>query len=516
MKMNKKILIIVAVAAVLLVGLMMLLIFMPKGDSNGDGKATYDEGVAMVVSTDKKGVHQAQIKTNDKGEIDNNSYGTLMEYVPRDISTIHVENSNGTLDVISYTPKNDNGKTEATQYKIKGFDDLDLQVGVPDAIANAAATITFTKVMTLDKNKSAEFGFDKPRATVTTTYSDKTKTVIYVGNDAPQNAGTYIKFGDGDAVYLVAKDTVSAFLYGLTDLVSLTINSSATDSENNNPSSITLSGTNFPSTIKLEAYSGEKNSASYTIESPIKGYASAKESSLVEGAIRGLYAVSVKMVNPSSSQLSSLGLSTPYAQLNAVYPDTTVDVLCSKPNGNGDVNVMLKGGNIVYVMNTEKLPWAITSYEKLASEYALYPKMTSLSSVSINDGKKTYDFTLSSKDVTVTDNDGKENTTTTTTVQYNGNEIDVSYFSTLFQNISLTQVADRNSKSVSGKPILSITYNYSTDGSSDTVSFYSTGENRYVVAVNGTSIGHVHKSGINKAISQVATVASNKQIESVF
>ena len=54
-----------------------------------------------------------------------------------------------------------------------------------------------------------------------------------------------------------------------------------------------------------------KNSASYKITKPNEGYASESESSLVEGAIRGLYAESVKMVNPSSSQLSELGLSNP-------------------------------------------------------------------------------------------------------------------------------------------------------------------------------------------------------------
>lgn len=75
--------------------------------------------------------------------------------------------------------------------------------------------------MTLDGSKLADYGLDKPRDTVTVTYTDKTKAIIYVGDDAPQNAGTYIKFGSNDTVYLVAKDSVSAFDYGLTDLIVL-------------------------------------------------------------------------------------------------------------------------------------------------------------------------------------------------------------------------------------------------------------------------------------------------------
>ena len=83
MKKNTKILIIVCAAALILAGLMCLLIFLPKGDGSSSGAATYDEGVKMSVTTDKDGVHQAQIQTNDKGEIDNNSYGTLMDYIPQ-------------------------------------------------------------------------------------------------------------------------------------------------------------------------------------------------------------------------------------------------------------------------------------------------------------------------------------------------------------------------------------------------------------------------------------------------
>ncbi|MEE0913686.1 MAG: DUF4340 domain-containing protein [Ruminococcus sp.] len=513
MKKNTKILAIVIVAAVLLTGLMLLLIFMPNGSE--DGTATVDEGISMITTTDEDGVHQAQINTNEKGEIDNNSYGTLIEYVPADIATIHIENTKGTLDVISETPVNEDGTTEATVYKIKGYEDKELQSGVPDSIANDAAQIEFTEVVTLEKDKASEYGFDKPRSTVTVTYTDDTKAVIYIGDNAPQSAGTYVKFGDGDAIYFVTTDAVDSFDYGLTDLMSLTINSSA-DSGNSQASSITISGSNFPNEIQLVPNDGVKSSASYVMKKPVERYANEVESSNVEGAIRGLYAESVKMVNPSSSQLSELGLSNPYAEIKAVYPDVTVDIIASKPDGEGKVCLMEKGGDVVYVMASANLPWVTTSYESLVNEYVLYPKMTALSSVSINDGSKTYDFKLSTKETTTTDDGGEESTSTTTTVQYGKDEIDISYFSTLFQNIALTELADCDEESASGSPVLSVTYTYSTDGSSDKVEFYETGNNRYVAKVNGKSVGHAHKSGINKIIKQVSTVASNKQIDSIL
>ena len=87
MKKNVKLLIIIAAAAVVLVGVMLLLIFLPKSGDNADPMDSIDPGIDMSTSVDGNGMHQATIKTNDKGEIENNSYGTLIDYVPAKIST---------------------------------------------------------------------------------------------------------------------------------------------------------------------------------------------------------------------------------------------------------------------------------------------------------------------------------------------------------------------------------------------------------------------------------------------
>ena len=48
----------------------------------------------------------------------------------------------------------------------------------------------------------------------------------------------------------------------------------------------------------------------------------------------------------------------------------------------------------------------------------MYPKMTSLSKVSIDNGDKTYEFELTSKEVTTTDDNGSETTSTNTTYTF--------------------------------------------------------------------------------------------------
>ena len=311
---KKKTLIIVIIAAAVLVGVMLLLIFLPKG--SGSDSSTVDEGVAMKTVTDKDGMHQAVVETEPNGEIKNNSYGTLIKNIPADIKTIHVENKKGTLDVISNTPKG-----EATVYKLKGYEDYALQSGIPDKIANAAAKLDFSKVASQSGDKKSEFGLDEPRATVTVTYNDKTKAKFIVGSDAPQSAGTYIQFGTEPTIYLCDTETVSAFDLGLNDFMDLNINKTADTTENNDASSITISGSGFDSEIVLKPNKDGKNAASFVMTSPSGGYANESEASLISGGIRGLYADSVEMVDPSDDQLKKLGLLSPHAKITAVYPD---------------------------------------------------------------------------------------------------------------------------------------------------------------------------------------------------
>lgn len=511
-KKNKVILIIVAAAAVVLIGVLLLLIFLPNGST---GDATYDEGTKMSTSVDENGVHQAQVITNEKGEIDNNSYGTLVKYVPADIKAIHVENSSGSIDIMSETPVNEAGETEATIYTVKGYEGFDLQPGIADEIATASSHIDFTKVISVDGKNSSDYGFDEPTATVTVYYDDDTSAKIIVGDNAPQESGTYIKFGDSDTIYIVSADTVVPFTYGFTDMVSLTINDSASDTDSSQAKKITLGGTHLDKEIVIEPNTNTEISASYVMTAPIKGYASEAASSSVDGNIRGLYATKVKMVNPSEAQLKELGLSNPYATVKAEYPDTTVELIAAEPDSEGTVNMMVKDGNIVYQIGKDSVAWVEMTFDKMLNEYMLTPSMVSLSKMTVNDGNKDYAFDLNSTATTNTDDDGKETTSTTTTVKCGSKEIDLGKFSTYFQNITLITRADDKTESFSGNPVFSVKYEYESDKSSDTVSFYSTDNERYLAVVNGNAVGHVYKAGVNNLVSQTSQIADNKQVDAL-
>ena len=128
---KKKAIILGAAIVAVLVTVLVVVLLVPKGGSKkDDAPATFDEGIDLKVSVDGDKLHQAEVVTDKDGNISNNSYGTLMEYYPANIRDIHIENKQGSFDVISETPEG-----QATVYTIKGFEDFDLQPGNPDVIA---------------------------------------------------------------------------------------------------------------------------------------------------------------------------------------------------------------------------------------------------------------------------------------------------------------------------------------------------------------------------------------------
>lgn len=519
MKKNTKYLIIITVCAVVLVGVLLLLVFMPREGENLT--ATIDEGTAITTSVDDNGVHQAALVLNDKGELDNNSYGTLMEYFPADITHIKVENTSGSYEIDSVTPtktdENGNVTTEATVYTVIGFEDFELQSGQADSVANNLSSLEFTSVASIDGANSADFGFDAPRSTATVTYSDGTSAVVIVGIDAPGGAGTYVKFGSGDTIYLCPAEAVSSLLLSVNDLISLAINDAADTTENSLVQSVSLSGTLYPQEVVFVPNTDTSSTASYILTSPETLFANESNTSKVTGAIRGLYAKSVAYVNPTANQLSQIGLDNPYAVVKAVYPDTTVEVMASKPDSSGNVYVMLKGGKVVYTMASANLPWTGLSYEELISEYVLNPTMVSLTGMSVSDGTTTYDFKLSSETNTTTDDEGNETTTTNTVVKTNNLILTTDYFNNYYQNVAYTQRVDLKADAPSGNPLLTIKYTYSTKDSTDTVCYYpADASGKCTATLNGKAVGKVYEGRVKNLITQTAYAAKDEIVETLL
>lgn len=516
-------LVVVIAVAVALAGVGAALLFAPKEDAKTEIK-----GPAAVKNEVKDNVHEVEIKTDSNGKIKENGKGNLIEKVPADITKIKINNNRGDYEISSYTPKTKTNetdpttgkvkeKTDATIYKIIGYEDFKLQDGVADEVANACSTLEFTSVSAENAaDNLKDFGLDKPRATVTVTYTDKTKSVFKVGNDAAQNLGTYVMFGSGKTVFLCDKEKVSKFLLGINDFISHTINESASDASTSEFKTLTLSGSKFSRSVTLKPNPDTKHvTAANIMVSPIQTYADDSEASTVTGAVRGLMAKSVAKVNPSSSDLSNYGLANPYAKLHAEYSDITVNLLASKPNSKGDCFLMKDGGKVVYIIASASIPWVNTTEKKLISNYVFNPELSGLKNMSVSFKGKNYDFNIKTTTVKTTDDKGEENSTTETTTKYKGKNLDEGNFETFYKNVTLLTKAEKGNPSASGTPALTVKYTYSGSRNPDTVAFYKSGA-KYIATVNSKSVGTVYANYIEKIISQSPQVADDKEVKTFW
>lgn len=514
-----KTLIIAICVLVVLAGVLLALLFIPKSEDKTD---TSDGFASVSTKLDKNRTWQAVVKTKD-GKIVENGSGELLKLVPADIKTVKLENDKGTTVITSYTPTKKTKetdpktgkaveKTEQTQYTVKGFEDYDLQSGEPDEIASACSKLSFNSVSCADADgKLADFGFDKPRSVASVTYDDGTKSIIKVGAKAPQNLGTYVMFGSGSAVFLCDTETVNHLLYGINDLVSLTINEAAEDTEKSEFKTVTLSGKSFPKTVVLEPNTDNEINNDYVIASPDKCYADNTEASNISGGIRGLMADKVIAVNPNASRMSELGLANPQAEIKAVYSDETINFIASKPDSKNNCHIMEKDGNIVYQISADKVAWVNSSYEKLLSETVLEVDLKTVKKLKVEN----YSFDITTKTIKTTDDKGEETSTTKTTTQYNGKKIDEGNFETLFSNLTLLKKSDKIAKTPSGNPYLTVTYSYSSGRADDVLKFYKNGT-KYIVTYNGALNGTVSAAYVEKLKDQAKDVSKGDEVKSFW
>lgn len=504
-----------AVVVVVLVAVLLILKLNPAKPEESD--PIYQEA-QIEVKVDEKGEHQAQVETTAEGEIEQNGVGTLVSYKTFDVTQIDVENLNGSFSVTSYTPvttdENGNEVTDTTVYTLQGFENFDLQSGTAEAVANDAANIKFNTVAALNANLS-DFGFDNPQAVVRVKYSDDTTSVITVGADAPAEEGTYFTFGESNTVYLAAKDSVDSFLYAVNDLISLSVTSSADNVDSSQFSTLEISGTRYSSPIVLEPNNDKAINTAYIITSPYKMFASATESADIAGAIRGVYAEKVLCVNPSSAQLSSYGLDTPYARVVAHYPDTTIELIASAPDSEGNVCIMNPSVAVIYSIQLGAVEWVNTSVDKLRPEMLLDINKEAVSSITVeaNGVKRTVDVSVTTE--SVENDEGNYEDVTSVKAESGGVTLKEENFTVFFQNLCGIKLLEKEyDGSVSGN-LCTVTVNYSTGRAADVIRIDNSAEARLPVSLNGETVGMVYKNYITKFIESAEDLTNGKTVKSI-
>ncbi len=529
LKKNTKMLIAVAAAAVVLVGALLAVLFLvPNCGESGDGSSVSEK----VYPTDANGRQYALDAKGNKIENDEgvlrDGNGNIISDGVVDITTqgpllvtkIEIENESGSYTILSDTPKekttdsdgNETTQTSDTVYTLVGFEDAAPQSDMVSSIANQASNMATTKIIDVTGGNLKDYGLDKPRAKVHTTFEDGTVVKILIGNEAPDSIGTYIKYEDKNEVYLTDSDLVDKFLFSVLDFLSKDITDSAENEDNAEIESVTLSGKNYPQAVTIVPNDDETSAAFYKMTAPSEQFVNVTNGQEVLSGIRGLYATSVTAYNPSADRLKELGLDSPAAKLEAKYPDKEYTLLASDVDDSGNVYLYNQDTGIAYQLAATSVAWASSSYSDLKYEYVLKPVEEKLSSIEISVGEESYKFDL--EQVKSTDDEGNE--ISSMKIKCGDKELQESRFSTFFDNLTNVQRNDNaESERPSGSAVLTVKYNYSGDKSSDTVEYYDAGNRTMLAVINGSADSHVFESYTSKIIEDAPKAASGGTVTAI-
>lgn len=445
---------------------------------------------------------------------------TLVNHVPADIDKIEVENESGTFTILSYTPTvettdedgNVSESTEATEYTLVGYEDMELMTGAPDAIASDASSIVSTQKVNDGSNKK-DFGLENPRATVKTTFKSGEVATVYVGNDASADLGTYIMADGYTDIYIVESDAVDSFLYTAMDIISTDIGSAADTEENAVFSKMVFGGRLFGGDVVLEQSPYEAYSESYVITAPDSTIANEETVSYMVNAVRSLSADKVIYIGADDEKLKEYGLDDPYATVDAEYPDVKVSYKASEPDDDG--NVYLLNDGIIYQLSKDALPWVTTTYDQMLPSTVLSPKLSGVSKITVDTGDKKYEFSVSRETTTAHSSDSDTDIETTeTTIKYGDKTLDEGSFNIFYQNLTSAKRAGSGEIPSDRKAVLTVTYEF-TDSTTASAVYYEAENRKCPVLINGTIESTAYESYVTAILSDVEKVANGETISSI-
>ena len=442
--------------------------------------------------------------TSSDAEQSEHTHISLIAHDPADITKMEVKNEKGEFTLLAETPianvTNSAGEssqvTESTIYTLVGYEDKEMLQGSPDMVATDAAAITAEKIVN-DGSAKSDFGFDEPRAVVKVEYKNGDKATVTVGDEAPDNRGTYLMVNDDKNVYLVSSDSTDGFLIGAMNMMSNDIGKAADDDDENRFRKMVIGGTHYGTDVEFGYADNDKYSETYMITSPDRLVADEETVTGMMNNIRSLTAYEVMAVDVDEATIKEYGLEEPYVTVNAEYPDLTVDYKASKPTTDGYFYLLTN--DIIYKMTSDKAPWLLNNYESCISKNILNPKLESISSISVKGSGVDCKFEITAEAAEEGDID---RTPEIKSVKLNGKDIDKDKFSSYVTELTSAQKCSGVVDKPSGKEsLLRIEYNFK-DGTQATADYFTAENRKCPVVINGTVALTAYESYVSKTIEE--------------
>lgn len=454
MKSKIKIIIIFGIIIVLMAAAVVILNITGKNPENGETDASDTANPTSMLLYDKK---------------------------PSDINTLTIDNMSGSYKIERF------GEGEQAVWAVKEFLTVPVNRVAIDTLREAAATLTYQKLVAENVTDLSIYGLDNPRAIVKTEFSDSSNTVkeICIGNDTPANGKTYFRFAGEKTVYTVNTSDISCFLDDKYSCINKTVYVAFTPSDTEDTTDYTkinkmvISRKDIDYDIVIEydkrldvPDSVVSNASTHLITSPVTLDLNPDKSADVMGKVFGLTADSVEVVNPTDEQLTEYGLNDPFADVFMDIAGGDFHLVIGNENTDKTGRYCYaEGVDVIYVFNNESLPW-------------INFKPLDISTTMITSN---YIFKITSLDITGSSTDAHFTMTGTTEsdfdVKLNGTNVETDAFKSFYQFLLRTPAEELYFEANTAEPDLTVTIN--CPDNTDELKFFNLENRRTAIALNG-------------------------------
>lgn len=461
--MNKKIrnLIIGGIVLVLLVGVLLLLKFLPSGENPGGDSSSETSYTSESVQLFKK----------DKD----------------DIASLEVENAEGGFTIL---------RQAEGVYTIEALEGFDQLTSSYSTLVGNFASVSAMRMVEEAPGDLSKYGLSSPKTQVTVTYKDGTKNVLHIGDNLPTGNGRYAMLNDDAPVYALGSTVSGSLENTVLDYVSTTVIDAWTAPVSEDDSSsvaktspdikrINIVGgslTERLGDIPLTIVMGEDNegmaqlgasTSTWRITSPVNASVHTENTSaMMEAITNGVTATKVAAINPTEDQLAYFGFTEPYAKVEFTRDNDDFALTVGNYADGSSHYVMLEGRNVVYVVSDDSLPWITVDINKVFSSLTVLPYIDNVEEIEVSVDGKTYLFKTEGEDDDLT-------------ATVNGNAISTDNYRKIYQYLLSAPAEEINFDKETGPEIARITYRYRDVDQEEVVRFLKVSDRRCVLSVNG-------------------------------
>jgi hypothetical protein len=409
--------------------------------------------------------------------------------------------------------------SEDIEWSIENVDNPLVATAMIGTVADSCLSVYATREM---QDKTLDYGFDKPTATVNIITKDKKGdcTLIF-GDITPDKTGYYTKVEGSDKIYITAAGTVTDIDFSLEELADVVLlevpellDTTLKEDKKYYGTEGTISSFDF---IELSGskYKGEKiiitpiadnEMVKYNVETA-EGtrYADTENCEEIFGILtNGLVAVKAYKFSPTKEDLKVYKLDNPEYTFYAKYGSQSIKISASYYDFENDFYAtIVEGKDAIFAMTADALEMLGKAKEDFYNNLVFLEYYNSFSNVIVSTEKGKYEFDL----------EYNENAEKDKFIVYaNNKRVDEELFTSYYEHI--VDIAPKAQEEyINGTPSYSAVFTFSDKAKgTKTLTLTKQSERRYLVTVDGKKMGIVNSNVYDNLVDYVEYIINGKDI----